>query len=200
MSSSFTIGNTHFMRHTSSVEQGEDLKISGNGHLTLATGGTLDIGILGRANANSSNIRFTIEGGATADAYQFTAGEDYTTTFLANTGDVTTFNVSDHLNLDFSQPGFGADALVVDLTSYSLSNGNTLDLFTYGTLNGTFDTLNVTGIGGGTLSEGVDYTFNYGSGTADSISLTIIPEPSSLALLGMGAVVLWSARKRKVLA
>ena len=64
-------------------------------------------------------------------------------------------------------------------------------IFQYGTLAGQFDEILIRGISPGNSS------IDFGSGTDDVITLTTIPEPSTLALLGMGVVALLAYRLRK---
>jgi hypothetical protein len=91
---------------------------------------------------------------------------------------VTTFAIAE----DFRVRG---SSLEVDLTSYSASNGLSLILASYGTFSdGPFNSITVTGIAGATWTQDVDYTIDLGDGSADTLSLTIIPEPGTYALIG----------------
>ena len=67
----------------------------------------------------------------------------------------------------------------------------------FGSLTGTFASIDVTGLGGNIL----DPTYgtggiNYGDGSADSITLSVIPEPASILLLLSGFVGAYKLRRR----
>ncbi|MCC5850309.1 MAG: PEP-CTERM sorting domain-containing protein [Verrucomicrobia bacterium] len=65
----------------------------------------------------------------------------------------------------------------------------TYTIANYGTLNGTFGS--VSG-----LESFEDFTLDYGSGSGDSITLTVIPEPGTLMLLGIALGALAIFRRR----
>ena len=95
-----------------------------------------------------------------------------------NTG-FSTFNVTTDLTLA------GAD-LEVDLNG--LTSG-TYDLFDYaGTITGTFNSVNFLN-GSGTI--------DYGTGSGDAISITVIPEPATFAMLAAGMTGLMSVMLRR---
>ena len=95
-----------------------------------------------------------------------------------NTG-FSTINVTTDLTLA------GAD-LEVDLNG--LTSG-TYDLFDYdGTITGTFNSVNFLN-GSGTI--------DYGTGSGDAISITVIPEPATFAMLAAGMTGLMSVMLRR---
>ena len=72
----------------------------------------------------------------------------------------------------------------------TFTNGHVYTLANYGTLTGTFD-----GWAEGAIIS--NYQISYGSGTGGAITLTAVPEPGTLAILG-GALggILWRRRRR----
>ncbi len=193
----FTIGSGQ----TFSTDAGFTFRIGDNAELILGTGGTLDFSTGGNgilAEGGTTNMRLTIEAGATASAYRYFNHAGYTTKFVADAAGVTTFDVTNMLYLN---PG----VLEVDLTNYNIANGNTLILFDYGstTINGTGDKQ----FGTVTLSPDwtgtINYTYDLGGGNKGIAleNLNVVPEPSTYALLslaaaGLGAHVVRRRRNR----
>ena len=156
LASEFTIGNGNSFTNNATYT----FRIGNNGHLTLASGGTLDFatggnGILAQGG---SNMRLTVESGATAKTWRFFEDSNFTTEFIADATGVTTFEVTGLLGLD-------GGTLDVDLTNYDLSNGNVLILFDYANFlgAGTFGATNLTTPTAG-WSATVDYAYDQGGG------------------------------------
>jgi hypothetical protein len=164
----------------------DELVLEGGGSagtLTLATGGTMDIGFM--RPRFSSGGQFIIEAGAslTTDNYGLSS-VSATITYIADASGITLWDSS------AGQFQSGGDNLVLDLTNYDFSNGDSFTLVDYGTFTlGGQEFASVTIIGQALKS------IDYGSGTNDSIILTV-PEPSSTALLGLGGLALMLRRKR----
>lgn len=170
----------------------DEMILGGSGTLTLATGGTMDIGFM--RPRFSSGGQFFIEPGASLDTDNYgLSAISATITFEADATGVTLWDNSP------GQFQSGGDNLVVDLTNYDFSNGNTLNLVNYGTftLGGSQDFSSVSVLGGAFVS------IDYGDGTNDSITLTaspIVPEPATLCLaaltiMGLGLIG-WRRRRR----
>ena len=162
---------------------GDEVALVSSGDLTLATGGIIDIGFM--RPRFSSGGQFTIEPGATLDTDNYGLGSTSASiTFIADANGVTLWDSAG------GQFQMGGDNLIVDLTNYDFSNGNTLTLVDYGDTSGqTFASVSVLGAPG--------FTIDYGSGTNDAITLTAIPEASTLALFGLGAVGLCLCGRRR---
>jgi hypothetical protein len=118
-----------------------------------------------------------------------------------------------HIELTVSLSGVGAGGLLGPIVTLVDGDGTTVNYAWYGQQLGshvlTADLSSGTGIGSGTV-PGLDlstldffhlqldpssfagqYTVSF-----ENLSLTVIPEPSSLALIGLGAAVLVSLRRR----
>jgi len=188
LSTAFTVGNGEFFN----AGAGSVVRIAGSGHLTIATGGSLDFSGAVLAESGNSAQQVTLQAGATATANQFFNEGNWTHNFSSDSSGVTTFDV----NFLFLRGG----TLNVNLQGYDDSNGP-LILFDYNTLAGaglfagTFETVNVLG-GTGTI----DYSYDQGGGDL-TIALTNVmvatPEPSTLGLMAIGAALLYNVRKRK---
>jgi len=182
LKSEFMIGAGKSMTSIATPKDSEDLKLSSNGAFTLATGGTLDIGLLGRANSGSVNMSIVFEAGASANVYEYVAGLNTTTKFVANSAGVTALNISDELTLD----KYGRGDLEVDLASYSIANGSILILMDYGSIatagTNTFATVTLTA----GWSATVDYAYDQGGG--DLAVALILPggEPSAYEIWTRG--------------
>ena len=128
---------------------------------------------------------------------------DYRLDFVAGIEGIANFSVQD-FSVSLASSGTGGSA-AVDLVaeSGSITDGNiggaasnnkggtpfSIDLL--GVSVG--DTLTVTG----RMLGGVDSGTNPQSGFLDNFSLTVIPEPTSLALAGIGIVALLSSRRKR---
>ena len=168
---------------------GDDMRYgTGGATLTLATGGLIDAGFI--RTAPNQGARLVIEHGATFNVDNMNQDGTAAMTFVSDANSVTTLNVDNQFN------GSGGD-LFIDLTDWALASSGPIILVDYDTLNGNFNNFGIVGPYQGTL----DYTFDQGGGDL-AIALTGIyfaaPEPSSLALLGMGAALLAARRRRKL--
>ena len=148
-------------------------------NLTLATGGSIDVGyIAARGNNPTLNPSFTIEHGATLATDTINDGaRPMDLIWEAGAASVTTWGTADIVSID--------DFIVtVDLTAYTVAGASSLSLIAYsGTLDTTFNSVTVTD-GAETLVNGVDYTLSYGDLSNDAITLNLIPEPGTYALIG----------------
>ncbi|CAA6691675.1 MULTISPECIES: hypothetical protein [unclassified Lentimonas] len=192
--SDFTIGNGQSL--TVATDSGVNFRGSG-ATLTLATGGTLDL-TTGTADGNLGNsfgggLFVVVNSGATAKVTNLDINRDIagdpneTATFNASAaGAVTLFEVTDELSI--------ANAtLNLDLTALTAGTElGTYELFDYGTIAGTFATVNVTGLEAG-QSFTTDYAYDIGGGDL-GVAITVIPETGTYALLagltGMAFVML----------
>ena len=153
---------------TTSSDFGDELVLQSGSALTLATGGTMDIGFM-RPRWTSGG-QFTIEPGASLNTDNYGLGSVAATiTFEADASGVTLWNNSNQFQIDL-------DNLVVDLSSYDIANGTTLVLVDYdGALSDTFSTVSVLGGFTGTI----DYAHDQGSGDL-AIALTNIAQYGTL--------------------
>jgi hypothetical protein len=153
---------------TTAPGSGDELVLQSDSDLTLATGGTMDIGFM--RPRYSSGGQFTIEPGASlnTDAYGLSTIAA-TITFEADAQGVTTWTNTGQFQM-------GGDDLVVDLSSYDLANGTDLVLVDYASTNDfagqTFGSVTVTG---GKIGRLV-YDYDLGGGDL-AIALTDIVVP-----------------------
>ena len=138
-----------------------------------------------------SGGQFIIEAGASLDTDNYGLGAvSATITFEANAAGVTTWNNPGQFQM-------GGDNLVIDLSSYDVSNGKILTLVDYdefADLAGqTFNSITILPTAGG-IAGPVDYQYDLGGG--DLAIVVFVPEPSSTALLGLGGLALMLRRKR----
>jgi hypothetical protein len=77
--------------------------------------------------------------------------------------------------------------LVIDLTDFS--GAGTFDLVTFGSISGSFATYSISYVG---LDAGQTASISYDS---DSVILTVIPEPATIGLMGLGAVATFMLRR-----
>lgn len=105
--------------------------------------------------------------------------------FTADAGGVSEITLSDAVNIDHN-------ALRVDLTGFAVAPGQTILLVDAAPnrIFGTFDTLEVLG------GNPSDYAVVYDQPTGNILLRNTVPEPSTVMLLGIGAVVAMSRRRR----
>ncbi len=210
-------GNTTITKGTLVISNAGTL---GNSDLVL-NGGTLDItaattgltitngrSIKGSGAITSTGKTFTLNGtlapgaspGAITNTGDFTLGSTANTiTELAGSGgvagvDFDYFNVTGNLALDGS-------LLITNYNSFSLDTVGTYNLFDWATKSGNFTNVTV-GVTSLTFSgsawtgdNGIStYTFDTTSG---DLNIAAVPEPSTLALFGLGAGALFFFRRRK---
>ena len=138
--------------------------VTGSSHYDMA--GDADVaGLSHTFSITGSSVTAAVD---TIDAFATAASQQALFKFTANAFGFSTFDVGT-LTLD---GGDHAADLIVDLNG--LTSGS-FDLFSYTTLNGSaFNS--VTFLNGSA-------TLDYGTGTLDAISVSVIPEPSSCALM-----------------
>ena len=142
----------------------DDMGISPGASLTLATGGTMDIGLLRPRSGGTRS--FIIEAGASLDMDVYGSGFQMDITFEADAMGVTTWNHSGGI-------GFLADTLTVDLSAYDIASGSELILVDY---DGAFDgnAFSATNFSHGWTAD-LDYAYDQGGGDL-AIALTNIVE------------------------
>ena len=164
----WTIENGRSLTSTASGNA-DDMGISAGATLRLASGGVMDIGLL---RPRSSGTRdFIIEADASLDTDIYGSGFSATITFVADAAGVTVWHNS---GTSANQFQILADHLVVDLSSYEMTNGTALVLVDYdnaGVLSGTFASTNLTS---GWMAD-LDYAYDQGGGDL-AIALTNIVE------------------------
>jgi hypothetical protein len=140
----------------------DDMGISPGASLTLATGGTMDIGLLRPRSGGTRS--FIIEAGASLDMDVYGSGFQMDITFEADAMGVTTWNHSGGI-------GFLADTLTVDLSAYDIASGSELILVDY---DGAFDgnAFSATNLTHGWTAD-LDYAYDQGGGDL-AIALTNI--------------------------
>ena len=150
---------------------GDDLGIVTGGTLTLATGGSMNIGFMRPRSDATSGGDFVIQPGASLNTMVYgLSSKELNITYIADAAGVTTWTNA------LSGAGIfniGGDHLTVDLTHYDIANGSTLILADYaaaGDLDGTtFASVTLTEGWNGT----VDYAYDQGGGDL-AIALTNI--------------------------
>ncbi|MDG1358343.1 MAG: PEP-CTERM sorting domain-containing protein [Akkermansiaceae bacterium] len=174
---------------TTATGFGDELVLQSDSILTLATGGTMDIQFMRPRFSSGGN--FVIEAGASlnTDNYGLSA-ISATITYEADAAGVTTWNNDGQFQM-------GGDNLVIDLSSYDVSNGKVLTLVDYdlfADLSGqTFGSISIIPTAGG-IAGPVDYQYDLGGGNLAIV--VFVPEPSSTALLGLGGLALMLRRRR----
>lgn len=165
------------------------IRVSGG---SVNSTGTINMNVDNAADVSS---RIWIDGSAataanftTVDAFA-TAGEAILKYTLDASG-VLAMDV-DTLNLN---SGSDISILEIDASAWDGSSGligNSIVLADYATLNGTFSSINITGLSGAT----VDYAFDQGGG--DLALAVTIPEPSAFVLIAGGLGALMVLRRRR---
>ena len=159
----------------------------------IVNGGDINIGRTSTVGGSSAGFVEINGSSATFDLNgDYTFGAFGTAIFTADSSsaNVTQVNNTGLLTLN------AASKLTIDLSSYDFAShaGSNIVLFDYGTLSGTFGTVDIIG-GGGTL----DYAFDQGGGN-DAIALLnvqIVPEPNCLLMILAGLAGLCVCRPRR---
>jgi autotransporter-associated beta strand protein/T5SS/PEP-CTERM-associated repeat protein len=173
---------------TSLVTVSNSGTLGGNGTIggatTIASGGNLTPGSSG-AGVLSFSAGLTLESGST-------------TTFLINApGDFTSINIlGNNIN-------FGGE-LIFNIASYTPTVGDAFTLFNM--TGGATQSGNFSSVSAGSLffteSEGIwsasygDYAYQFSQSTGQ-LSVAAVPEPSTYALFGLGAVAIFVALRRR---
>jgi hypothetical protein len=168
-----TLSGTTLEIGTDAAAGGEYL-MSGSSVLSLT--GAATFGTAGALSLTGSDVSVTLGGGLSLNGGELVFGAGAAG---ASTIDVTggTFTI-DSVN----------SLLSVDATGLT---AGTYDLVTFTTLNGAFDTDNITLTG---LDSGLSGLITYAD---NSMSLTVIPEPATIGLLGFGALIILLIRKQQ---
>lgn len=177
----------------------------GNVTLTEGTTGTNTV------SAQTNNANFTFDGNASFGSYGgFAPGESDVWTIAFNDLGIGTFNITLYLGHSASNRGFDFDVTLDDggvISSQTTTTGGGIGglgstLAAYGStgLSFTYD------ITVSTSNAGADLTLTHGDTGGGSfggaifagytVTGTIIPEPGSLALLGLGGLLVASRRRR----
>jgi autotransporter-associated beta strand protein len=188
--------NNHNYTGTTTVAAGA-MYVNGNhlggatgvGNYTVNSGATLGgTGTITFAAGNGVTVNGTLAPGSPATAIEsLNLGVNGNAVLAGNA------NFDLDLTTDLSDELIVGDALTyggvlnVTLTGSDPADA-TYDLFDFASQSGTFATINVTGLG-----EGQTADFNYGTG---ELSIIAVPEPASVALVGVGALLMLRRRRR----
>lgn len=208
-SSTWTFSNANSYSGGTSITAGT-LMLTGNGSLgvgnvTLGAGGTLDIsGITASSFALSSTQVFTADGLVNATGKTLVVNGtlnpgsspgdlDVTGSFTLGSTAVSNFEINgitaglfDSLQVT-GELTFGGTLNLS--TGYAFQVGDTVDLFDWGTVAGTFASITGTDLGGG-LSW--DTSSLYTSGV-----ITVVPEPATWAMITVGGTLVLTLRRRR---
>ena len=180
--------------------------IVNNGGTVVATT-NIALGTWG-TDASDGNTRtgvgvFKVIGdGGTIGADDFSISKNSKAVFELDGTGISTIQVGDELKIWDDGSGNPAGILSVDTSARGVGQ-YTVDLFTYGSLSGTFGTVQIL-YGGDLLTPGTGtvkgtYNLDYTAGTGNkTVRLTYYsPEPATLALMGLGGLGLVLGRKRR---
>jgi hypothetical protein len=165
-----------------------------------------------------NTIQMTIGGASTTASATFALSNGGTISGLnsiatgAGTNTINLSTISSGIDIvDMSGAftlGSGNNILNIDLSSYDIASGTTMNLFTYGSRSGSWSSVNIDGLGLGSIALGSNSTtpfetaffkgdFVVAAGGLSLSGLTAIPEPELPFLAGLGAlgVLLWHRRR-----
>ena len=163
----------------------------------IIDGGTVSLGALRMGDGGvSTTIATTL---TLSNGGQF-SGTSITTGTGTNTFNLSTISTGIDV-VDTSGAftlGSGNNILNVDLSSYDTNSGTSMTLFSYGSRSGSWSSVTIDGLGLGSIALGTltNYSFDTGlwqgdfvvsSGSLSLNNLTVVPEPSTWALLAFGA-------------
>ena len=181
-------GTTLLVNNTSGSGTGTgDVTVGNTGTLggTGTIGGDLTtVGAGGRLSAGVPGVAGGVGTLTFSEALTTEAGSTWLVDIVQDQNGVSDrVNVGGALNLDGASflPNFTGD----------FTNGHVYTIASYGSLSGTFD-----GWADGAVIS--NYQISYGSGTAGVITLTAVPEPGTLALLGTALGGLFWRRLRRL--
>lgn len=180
ITSEFTIASGETMTATAGT-----LRIGGGGHLTVATGGSLDLGNFNLAESSAGG-QLTIEAGATAKVKRMWNDEtapSYINEWIADASGVTTLEVTDRFTLRGTN-----SVLQIDLSNYDISNGTTLVLVDYENLSVQEQAVGDNGWNSIVLTDGwsadLDLAYDIDGNGDLGIALTNIVNVSGLSITG----------------
>jgi hypothetical protein len=200
--SEFTVGNGQSFSGTNVSNVNQIFRVRDGADITVATGGSLDltggagtgtgVSLFTESGATAANgRRVTVESEATFKMDRYLTQSGWVTEWVADTDSVTTMEISADFRFRATD-----DVMEVDLTSYVNDVERTLILVDYGTLVGTAETVTISGYDAADYT--LDYAYDQGGGDL-AIALTIVPEPSTCALMGgLFALVRVMLRRRAV--
>ena len=189
LNTSFTVGNGQSVTATTTVMR------LGNGNLTLESGSSLNANIFANGGGSANTLR--IEHGASATINDLFTQTNWDFQFVSDSAGVSL------LTLTGNQINNAGMDLFLDLTAYDFqANGDIIPVIDYNEAGGqaglgAFNAVYF--IGGGYEDASVNLAYDLGGGNL-GIAVTVVqaaPEPSSLALLFMGAMLLKNRASRK---
>ncbi len=156
------------------------------GHLTVSAGSLNSILIVGSNIAGDSGDTMTVIGdAATITGATFDLKTSGSLSFLFDATGISTMAYTG------AATTYAGAQIIVDGASYAGGAG-TFNLITAGTLgaeNATVSLINFDGV------EGVDYSYDWN--TTDGVfSVTVVPEPATIGMVGLGALALMLFRRR----
>lgn len=170
---------------------------SATGNVTVASGATLGGGgTIGGNTAIASGATLTGGTSGTVDTLNFANG------LTASSGSIwlidlvqATSMMSDQINITGGNVDISGSTLQLNFLDSPAIPGNTYHIATYSGLSSAF-TSTFNGLAEGDIISG--YQIHYGGGTTGFISLTAVPEPGTLGLLGLAISGFFFRRIRRL--